>query len=904
MSSATETSAAEADYLAELKAMLDAAREEARARHRSVNGLEAVALYSASIQRLFHHHMEATAKRLGCEALREGLALIAIGGFGRGEMVFHSDIDFCFLTERQPTPEEEAFIKAVLYPLWNLRLDLGYCVHSIRDALAALGEDLNKTTAFLETRHIWGEVSLWEELTERLHAKLRKNHLLWYVESLRAEIKTRHVRHGDTVFLLEPDIKNSRGALRDLHYILWIAFANHGVSNLRVLVENGLISESELTRLLAAWSFLLDVRNSLHLSENRRVDKLTIERQISVAKTMGMESTDASLAEESLMRQYYDHASLVERIGRRVMDSALRHTPGTQESISEVALPRPAGRDFWARSGRIWVEERDLNALDADKFWTMRLFEAAARDGHQIPDATLRHIEDRLPRIDDAFRKSPVARDIFLSILRNPGNIANTLRAMNRCGFLSRFLPEFACVHNLPRIDHYHQFTVDEHLIRSVGVCEELLREAPPEGMEHVSEAAKEVLRIDLLHFALLLHDVGKGEGRAHVIRGMHTAQRISERMDLRPVEREILRSLIANHQKMGHMALRRDIEDPLVARELAEAAANPEMLRMLYVHSICDLRAVSAESWNAWRGRLMMDLFERTLDALRGVHRERTHRQPRTHEREQIWAELSKAAPGHEWQRGDLDHFLGDMPERYLASVLPVDMVKHFLLSTELVGERRIVHRVDSYEGSSYEEITFVARDAPGLFSNLCGAMASKGFNILSAQIYTAASGEAVDIFQVQVPPVIRPSLGDVLNRICILMTRILQTGEKPNWSKSIDKSSVFPMTPDRLNLRPPRVDIGNETSSSHTVIEVRAPDRPGLLSEITAVFDTFSINIDLAFIATESYQVVDVFYVTDLEASKLQEGPKLEELRAALMDTIMKRIEFKPETGKGAAR
>ncbi|MCC6548187.1 [protein-PII] uridylyltransferase [Candidatus Sumerlaeota bacterium] len=889
-----ENSKVDPEYLASLRGMLEAARDAARARHRKAPGLEVACLYSADIERIVLHHMEEMARRFNADELRGRIALIAVGGFGRNELCFHSDIDFCFITEREPTPEEEGFIRAVLYPLWDLKLDLGYGVHSIRDCINTLGNDLTKATAFLDTRHLWGAQMLWEELVERIHGKLHKHHILWFINSLKDEMRTRHERYGDTVFLLEPDVKNSRGGLRDVHQILWIAFTLYGASDIGILVRNGLVSQAECDRLLSAWSFLVDVRNSLHLTQNRRVDKLTLERQIQVASSMGFEPSETALAEESLMRAYYDHALVVERLSQRLMAITLMRTPGTRESTMELEPSRRVDRDFNQRGTHIWIERADLPRLSTDPHWPLRLFLNAAREKLEPTEDSIRLVEEFLPNVDDEFRRSPIARDLFLAMLNTAGKLADTLRIMNRCGFLSAYIPEFAGVRNLPRIDHYHQYTVDEHLIRTIGVCEYLLTTENPRGMQHVGAAAKEVLRVDLLNLALLLHDVGKGEGRAHVIRGMHMAQRITERMQLRPIEQEIVRSLVAHHQKMSHMALRRDIEDPALAKELAEGVGASELLRMLYVHTACDVRGVSPDSWNEWRGRLLADLYERTMDMLRGIKRDHSSRTHAKHLMDQI-TEVLQEKGYHDINRAELDHFFSDMPERYLRSVSIDAAVNHFLLSAKITNESRIHARVDTYEESTYVEVTFVARDAPGLFSNLCGALAAKRFNILSAQIYTSASGEAVDVFQVEIPPIFRDDVDSILERICATLEKIMRTGERPSWSKTIDKSAVFPITQERLNLRPPRVDIRNDVSPTHTVVEVRAPDRPGLLSDITATFDHFSINIDLAFIATESYQVVDVFYVTDLETNKLKESGKLNSLKEELMKTIHSQLQVK---------
>ncbi len=538
-------------YVEKLREELERAREESRERHRKVSGMESAHAYSASVTTLIVNHMEEMVRRHNAGNLKNKICLVAIGGFGRRELVPQSDIDFCFITESEGDAEVEEFIKASLYPLWSLRLDLGYCVHTVRDALGALGEDLHKSTAFLGARYVWGEESLHEELTERFHSKLGKTHLLWFIETLDEETKSRHKRHGDTVFLLEPDLKNSCGGLRDIHQILWLAFAEYGESNLEVLADGGRISETEKKKLIDAWSFLIDLRTSMHLAEKRRIDKLTVERQIQVSQIMGLTASNAALAEETLMRHYYNHASIVNRLSQRLMINARRRTPGTMESLEALEKPKIIGRDFWTQGNAVWFEEHDFEEFHRDPLWPMRLFHIANHERKEISDRTLTFVEERLAFKDlDKFRASPLARWYFLSILQEPGKIAQTLRGMNRCGLLSMYIPEFGLVHNLPRIDYYHQYTVDEHLIRSVGVAESLQEEVPPPGMGHVAEVAKDLLRIDLLHLALLLHDVGKGEGRAHVIRGLHIAQRVSERMDMRPRERDIVRSLVANHQK------------------------------------------------------------------------------------------------------------------------------------------------------------------------------------------------------------------------------------------------------------------------------------------------------------------------------------------------------------------
>ena len=885
-----ETRKAAQDHAQRLRERLDKLRRTFQQTYLAKPALKVVHKYSDGVARLLRDHIDAVAQRPGCGDAAGKMAVVAVGGFGRRELSHYSDMDFTFLTASEVTEEGQEFIRAVLYPLWDLRLDLGYNVGTVEDCLEAVGTDLPRTTSLLAARHVWGDRKLASGLTARLHEKVHKEQMLWFVESLRKEKEIRYQRYGDTPLLLEPDLKNSAGCLRGLHEILWLAFASFGEMNLEVLAERNLISAAEKDRLVECWEFLLRLRNALHFAQNRRGDRLTLERQIQVAEILGYRKSGGSLAEEHLMRAFYDHASHVQRLTERLFEKCLTYTHGTPEYDLEQKPPRRIDRDFGGKGWKIWLEQRGLPTVENDPHWPLRLFLAGAREGLRPTDGTLRRIEEHLHLVTPSLRRSAQAKDLFLTLLDTPGNLAPTLRAMNRCGYLSVLFPEFSAVRNLPKIDHYHQYTVDEHLIRTVAFCERLMVDPVPRGMEHVAEEARRILRLDLLNMSLLFHDLGKGEGKGHVIHGMHAMQRITERMRFRPVEREVLRLLVANHQKMSHMALRRDPADPSIAEELAESVGSPELLRMLYVHTACDLGGVSPESWNDWRGHLLRMLYEKTMARLGGPDAARETGIPEAAPFvEQVWRAGvewfgEQKAPG----RDEIEHFLSDLPERYHRSVLPEDALTHYLLSSELTPERRIRCRKLEPEGSNYVEITFVAHDAPNLFSNLCGALASKRFNILSAQIYTAYSGEAVDVFQVDVPRALRPDLDMLLERICSQMNQVLRTGESFDWMRSVENREYVPLTPDRLEMRPPQVDIKNDLSPTHTVVEVRAPDRPGLLSDMARVFDDLLINVELAFIATESYQVVDVFYVTDLETNKIRETAKLKRLREALLASI----------------
>ena len=552
-------------------------------------------------------------------------------------------------------------------------------------------------------------------------------------------------------------------------------------------------------------------------------------------------------------------------------------TSTLQVSSGRLRRKRIEG-EFWTRDNRIWVDPREVNTVGRDPDWVMHLFTVCAQRGLLADDFTLSLVEQHLDEIDDAYRRSPLNRDRFFQILRTPRHSVPTLRQMHDCRFLDAYLPEFALVRNLPRIDYYHQFTVDEHLLRSVECATQLLNPDSAFYRSHAASVARELLRWDLLLFALLLHDVGKGEGRGHVIRGSHMIQRVAERLGVTKKETEILYQLVLNHQRMSFMALRRNPDDPRVPEELANDIGDPELLRMLYVLTCCDLRSVSAESWNDWRGSLLSSLYERSMDFLRGKG-EKSRRSAPSHRSvtDKVMKEVEGtppqgAEPNRPLRREDVEEFLRDMPNRYRRSTPPQLVARHVRMKQHLDDQELVVWELEQAPGSSYAILHCASLDTPGLFCNLCGALASRGFNILSAQVYTAKNGVCIDVFQIQDADRQPPSDVSLLERLRVKLNQVLR-GERPGKWKGLLPLRSQPISAARLDQFPPSVTVSNDDSAeNYTVLEVKAPDRPGLLYDITALLDRHRLNIHLALIATESYQGVDVFYITDPQDHKIR--------------------------------
>ncbi|MEQ8820764.1 MAG: [protein-PII] uridylyltransferase [Sumerlaeia bacterium] len=898
-----------------LKALLDEARARLTDTHAHAPGLDVVRVYSEDWDRILQTLAEEMAPQFpGAE---KNMVIVATGGFGRRELNLQSDIDLMFLCREEPTETQQAFVKAYLYPLWNLRVDLGYALKTQKEAFAILDEDFDFATSIIGARAIWGDPKLFSDFTEHFRGVARDKHRDAIGRDILKRARIRRSKNSDTIFLLEPNIKEARGGLRDLHVACWLTFLRFGEWHLSTLTAQGLLTPREERALRRSHAFLIQLRNALHLLEGRKTDQLTFERQIKIASQMGFgnditRKTGAMLPEERLMRAYYDHAQTIDRYLERLV---MRLGFG-EESTSSTAVNKRLRRsriegEFWTRENQIFVLPKDAEKTIRDPAWALRAFHAGAVHGYLFDDFTLDLVERTLPGVDDAFRRSPANRDRFLAILGNVDHGPRILRRMHECRFLETYLPEFALVRNLPRIDYYHQFTVDEHLLRAVECAAELLDPDSPMSSTHVGTVAGEILRWDVLAFALLYHDVGKGEGRGHVMRSAHLVQRAAERLGMKRRPCEVLHDLVMNHHKLSHAALRRNPEDPKVPKEMARDIADPEMMRMLYVLTCCDLRAVSEDSWNDWRASLLSSLYERTMDALLG-REDRLHRPmvntgylvTRVEEALPLLEDLGKEAEANldsaepspcdddpSAPRPSVEEFLRALPERYRRFTPPHQVAMHMRMAQKVCEAEPVNWVLEPVEGCNYAMLTCLSLDAPGLFRHICGALASRGYNILSAQIYTSRNGLCVDVFQIQGQDRQPPRDSSALDRLRTRLNQVLRGEREPKWENNPGPlSRPQPISAARLNLHPPSVVFNNEADfESATVLEVRAPDRAGLLYDILSVLDRHRINVHLALIATEAYQIIDVFYITDWENNRIEDNSRpAESLRRDLLMAI----------------
>jgi [protein-PII] uridylyltransferase len=806
------------------------------------------------------------------------IAVVAQGGYGRGQLNPHSDIDLLFILPDNPKPVEQAFVKSYLYILWDLnKVELGHATKKISEALDAVGQDLDSTTALLNLRLVAGNEEAVSELSRRVAAVVRGGSKKWFIEAKLAESKNRREKFGSSIYLLEPNVKEGEGGLRDVHSIQWLSYVLLGDDQLETLAAKQVLTPYELQALERALDFLLNVRTCLHHAEGRKVDALSFDKQPIVAQQLGYDSDPQLLAEEKMMKDYYLHARSIDRYSQKATRALTLRTRTSRGGMFSGVRRRTISKDFYAKAGELYFKDPTSTIFVRNPEAVMECFRIAAENQLSLSDDLKAAIEHACPACDnELFRQSEACRDDFMRIMAQKQCAAATVHAMHDTGVLAAYMPEFRRLFCLVRIDHYHRYTVDEHLIKTLEITEELAR---GEGERYqLSEVANSIQRWDLLNLSLLLHDIGKGEGHGHVLRGAIISQKMTQRMGLPAGDQENVRLLILYHLKMVHISQRRDLEDPHVIGEMAGTTPDPELLKMLYILTYCDTRAVGPNAWSDWKGSLLYDLFRKTQLLLEGKD---PIVQMDAAAMERIRTKLL-AALGNPPNTDAVDDFLANAAPKYLTSVPPARMARHFQLLSSLTPDERIAWHVDEPEHLNYTEITVVAQDVKGLLSWVCGALSSKDINILSLQAFSTKDGYAIDVFQVtdlrgnKLPHGMRMDrLKSDLNQVILKRKQFAEAFPLRKKSRAA--------RPDVSIVKPAQVIVDNDGSPNFTILEVKAYDRPGLLYDVTSICSDQGYYIHLAMITTEAYRVVDVFYITDLEFTKL-DANRIKKLREAL--------------------
>jgi [protein-PII] uridylyltransferase len=805
-------------------------------------------------------------------------ALIALGGYGRTEQCVHSDIDLLFLFENKVPAEAEALVREVVYPLWDMGMEVGHATRSIKECIQLARQDLEVLTSLLDGRFICGMSPLYHKLMERLREKLLTAKPADIIASLVDINQERHARFGDGAYLLEPNLKEGQGGLRDYHTMLWIARIQSNIKESRDLEYFGFLSHDEYRSLCRALNFVWSVRNRLHLLTGRKLDQLHLEYQTRLAEAMQIEGVNGHLPVERLLGELHGRMEFIKQC-YKVFIYELDQRKRLKRKNKALKVTLVPGLKFNRGMLNFVSPEAVLN----DPLLLARIFVECAVHKAPLNAEARRLVRDFSDVVDqDWFRRSPEVVEAFEKVLARPMSSFNALNAMLDTGFLVHFIPDFKGVVNRIQFDQYHLYPVAHHLLLTVGLLKQIAL-----GKENGHDALgqkmyQEIRNKRVLLWAALLHDIGKAEPTSgHSERGALIAARICAEKGLSEAEIESVAFLVQEHLLLFETATRRDINDEETALYVARRVGRPERLKMLYLLSMADAMATGPKAWNEWTAALMRSLFLRAFNVMeKGELVSKRATRIIDEKKERILESAQTAEERH--SQAELIKY---MAPRYLLYTPSQEIPQHIALFREL-GDKRFVWSIAKSADGRTRTITLCAKDRPGLLSCIAGVLTLNSIDILDVRLFTWRNNIALDIFEVQAPP-------DLIfeEERWQRAARHLEAALKDELDISTElthKQGSFRSIKTLTKERPQKVLVDNETSSFFTIIEVVAWDFPGLLYRITDAIFRCRLDIWVAKIATRVDQVVDVFYVRTFDGEKADNPEEVARIQKAI-ETVL---------------
>ncbi len=812
----------------------------------------------------------------------EHMAIVATGGYGRGLMAPGSDIDLLFLLPYKQTAWGESVVEFMLMMMWDLGQKVGHATRTVDQTIRMSLADMTIRTSVLDSRMIHGDAVLFKDLELRFATEVARGTASQFFEAKLAERDQRHQRSGASRYLVEPNIKDGKGGLRDLHTLNWLVKYQALASKSRPNAEPPVFTRAEESRFRRCEDFLWTVRCHLHFLAGRPEERLSFDRQPALAGRLGYVDRGGLRAVERFMKHYFlvakDVGDLTTILCAALEMQQLVRTP-TMDAFLDPLGWRTRRRirrisDFRIDNGRLNVA--DAKVFERDPVNLIRFFAYAEETQARIHPAALRLIWQSFRLIDDNLRANPEANRIFLSLLTAPSNPEATLRRMNEAGVLGRFVPDFGSVVSMMQFNMYHHYTVDEHLIRTVGVVSEILRGEAEKAHPLAHRLIGGLQRQRVLYVAAFLHDIAKGREEDHSIAGARVARQVGPRLGLDAEETELAEWLVRHHLDMSTIAQSRDLSDPKTIRDFADIVETPERLKLLLILTVADIRAVGPTTWNGWKGQLLRTLYYETLPLVEGRHKEAGSAERMTKAKDA----LRKAAVGKAPET--VERFISRQYDDYWLKTDTKRQVEHLRLAA--AAERKNLSFATQYATDVFTavtELTVLAPNHARLLAMFAGACASAGANIVGAHITTTRDGAAIDTFllkrefdhdedEQRRARRIGEKIEALLNGEARL-DELLQ--RRPDMKGPIQAFSVSP-----------EVTIDNALSDQFTVIEVVGLDRPGLLYDVTSVMSDLNLEITSAHITTFGERAVDAFYVTDLTSGKIVSDERQKIIRERL--------------------
>jgi len=835
---------------------------------------EAQAFLVDQLVRVIHDHVIGDVYRASNRTSGERLTVMAVGGYGRGEMAPHSDVDITFITPIKQTPWCEQVIEAMLYFLWDLGLKVGHSSRSLDDMVRMARGDLTIRTAMLEGRYVWGDQPLFDEAQARFQAEVVAGSERQFVSEKLAERNERHKRLGDSRYVVEPNVKEGKGGLRDLHTLYWIGKYIHHVRDVSELVDAGLLTPTEYRSFRRAENFFWAVRCHLHTITRRAEDRLTFDLQREVAARMQFADRPGKSAVERFMQYFFLQAKRVGHLTglflAQLDDQFAKKQP--RGLLAGFRARRRILKGYVLFGGRINVPSDDWFAQDPVRL--IEIFALADQNGLEVhPEAMRLAVRDA--RLVDAVREDPRANALFLDLLTSRNDPETVLRWLGEAGVFGRFVPDFGRVNAQMQFDMYHHYTVDEHTIRAIGLMSRIEKGEMKADHPLATTIIHKVINRRALYASILMHDIAKGRRGDHSVLGAEVALKLCPRLGLSPEETALVSWLVRQHLLMSATAFKRDLADYKTITDFVEQVQSIERLRLLAMLTIVDIRAVGPGVWNSWKRQLIHELYEAAEERLRLGHVK--------HGR----AERIAAKQGAVAQRLGKQ---GKLVERYAKQVSdaywiaePEDIIAMNLIQLDAAKGQSLDVHTEYYAARGATLVTVIAADHPGLFYRIAGGIHLAGGNIIDARIHTTRGGMAVDNFLVQ-DPLGRPfSEEGQLARIKAMIGDALA-----NKIKLVPQLAARPLARPRADAFEvhPGVEFDNDASNRFTVVEVNARDRPALLNRLARALFEAKLMVHSAHIATYGERAVDTFYVTDLLGEKIDAAQRLKAVEKKLLE------------------
>ena len=848
-----------------------------RLRHHLDRGVSGIALVT-SMSRL----VDSVLKELHAHALKEEtggghdrMALVAVGGYGRGELAPHSDLDLLFLLAGPVTARQETVISRILYCLWNLGFRVGQATRTLDEAIDSARSDMTIRTAVLEARLLAGDRNLFRTFRRRFKTSVVTGSDAAFVRAKLEERDRRHLKTGDSRYVLEPDVKEGKGGLRDLHVLVWIARYLYPIRGIEDLVPSGVLSRAELSRFRRAADFLNRVRCHLHFLSGRAEERLTFDLQTDIARRMGFSDARNQRAVERFMKRYFLATRDVGGLSR-IFAAVIAEQHGGQPRSAWVSEAE-AVDGFPVSGGMISIRNR--RHFEDSPGDLVRMFHVSQKRRIDIHPRALWLMTQSLARIDDSLRHDEEANGLFMDILTTRDDPLGTLQAMNEAGVMGRFLPDFGRVVAQMQHDMYHVYTVDEHSVRAVGILAAIERGEIADELPLATRVFPLILQRRVLYLAVLLHDIAKGRGGDHSVLGAEVANNLAPRLGFTPEETETVAWLVRYHLIMSNTAFRRDLDEPRTIDGFAGTVQSIERLRLLLVLTVADIRAVGPRVWNNWKGDLLRELYYRAEEVISGGHGAAIAKQARV---EASTRRLKEALKG--WPPATIDNHVARLVTPYWLAFDGAAHMRHAeLMRHTSNGDVIVETEVD--DARDITEVTVFAPDRPGLFAEIAGAIAVAGASIVDARIFTTLDGMALDAFRVQDENHAAFTDTRRLERLRDTIRRTL-VGDL-DLAGEIDRRRKGWRNGPHLAVLP-RVLIDNRVSTRHTLVEITARDRRGLLSDLAHAVAELELSIVTAHVATFGERAVDAFYLCESDGEKITSESGLDSLRHHLIRTI----------------